>query len=68
MPTVKDKERNLTRSKRKKISYLQAGSYKSVSWFLKRNFAGYKVLSKNIQSDEKQGPTAKITLSSKDII
>ena len=39
MPKVKDKE-ILKSSKRKAISYLQGSSHKTVSWFLKRNFAG----------------------------
>ena len=46
----------------------EISSHKSISWFLNRNFAGQKGLARNIQSDEKQGLTAKITLSSKAII
>ena len=34
----------------------------------KRNFAGWKGLARNIQSHEKQGPTAKIALPNKAII
>ena len=66
MPKVKDKERILKASKRKAESYLQRSSHKtvSISWFLKRNFAGKKGLARSIQSDEKQGPVTKITLSS----
>ena len=67
MPKVKDKE-ILKSSKRKAVSYLQGSSHKTVSCFLKRNFAGQKGLARNIQSHEKQGPTAKITLPDNDII
>ena len=38
VPKVKDKERILKASK--EVSYLQGGTHKTVSWFLKRNFAG----------------------------
>ena len=61
IPKVKDKE-SLKSIKRKTDSYLQGSPHETVSWFLKRNFAGY------IQSDEKQGSTIKITLPSKVII
>ena len=40
MPEVKDKERILKNSKRKADNYLQRRSHKTVSLFLKRNFAG----------------------------
>ena len=67
MPKVKNKERILKASKRKAESYVQRSSHEIVpiSWFLKRNFAGKKGLARSIQSDEKQGPVTKITLSSK---
>ena len=39
-----------------------------MSWFLKRNLAGKKGLERSIWSHERQGPTSKITLSSKAII
>ena len=67
MPKVKDKE-NLKSSKRKGGSYLQRTSHKTVSSFLKRNVEDKKGLARSIQSDEKQGPTSKITLSRKAII
>ena len=38
MPKVKDKERILKAAREE--SYLQRSSHKTVSWFLKRNFAG----------------------------
>ena len=52
-------------SKRKGDSYLQRSARKTISWFLKRNLAGKKGLERSIQSHERQGPTSKITLSSK---
>ena len=55
IPKVKDKE-NL-KAAREKESYLQKSSHKTVSRFLKRNFAGKKGLARSIQSDEKQRPT-----------
>ena len=65
-PKVKDKERTLKAAR--KVIYLQGSSHKTISWFLKRNFTGYKGLARNTQSHEKWGPTAKITLPSKAII
>ena len=64
---TKDKE-NLKSSKRKAFSHLQGSSHKIVSWFLKRNFTDQKTLARNIESDEKLGPTTKITPPSKAII
>ena len=55
IPKVKDKE-NL-KAAREKESYLQRSSHKTVSRFLKRNFAGNKGLERSIQDHEKQGPT-----------
>ena len=65
MPRVKDKE---SYKQQEKSSYLLRSSHKTVSWFLKRCFAGKKGLSRSTQSDEKEGPTSKITLPSKAII
>ena len=67
-PKVKDKERFLKAAREKQLSDLQGSSHKTVSCFLKRNFAGYKGLARNIQSHEKQGNTAKIALPSEDVI
>ena len=53
MPKVKDKE-NLKSSKEKAECYLQRSSHKTVGWFLKRNFAGYRGQARSVQSDEKQ--------------
>ena len=64
MPKVKDKQRILKAAREKLLSYLQGSSHKTVSWFLNRNFAGQKGLAQNIQSDDKQGPTTKITQQS----
>ena len=66
MPKVKDKERILKAAR--EVSYLQGSSHKAVSQCLKRNSAGQKGLAGNIQSREKQEPTAKIALPSKAII
>ena len=52
MPKVKDKER-IWKAAREKQSYLQRSSHKTISWFLKRNFAGQKGLERSIQSDKK---------------
>ena len=59
---------NLKSSKRKGHSYLQRSSCKTNSWFLKRNFTVKKGLERSVQRHVKQGPTSKITLSSKAII
>ena len=48
---------NLKSLKWKGESYLQRRSHKTISWLLKRNFAGKKGLARSIQSYEKQGPT-----------
>ena len=68
MSKVKNKE-NLKSSKRKGDSYLQRSSCKTVSWLIsKETLQSRWGLARSIQSDEKQGPTSKITLSSKAII
>ena len=59
---------NLRSSKRKGHSYLQRSSHKTVSRFLKGDFTGKKGLARSIPSHERQGPTSKITVSSKAII
>ena len=66
MPKDKDKQRILKAEREKKLvrgvpTRLSAG-------FSKENFACQKGLARNIQSHEKQGPTAKIALPSKAII
>ena len=68
LPKMKEKEKILKAAKEKGDSYLQRSSHKPISWFLKRNLAGKKGLERCIWSHEGQGPTSKITLSSKAII
>ena len=68
LPKIKDKEKNLKSSKRKGHNYLQRSSHKAISRFLKTNLAGKKGLERSIRSHERQGPTSKITVSSKAII
>ena len=63
-PKMKDKERIL-KAAREKETYKSA--HKTISWFLKRNLAG-KGLERGIPSHESQGPTSKITVSSKAIV
>ena len=67
MPKVKDKERILQAAREKQLVI-----YKGVPIRLSADFsqetADKKGLARNIQSDEKQGPTTKITLPSKAII
>ena len=65
---IKNKERTLKAAREKGHSYLQRSSHKTVSLFLKRDLPGKKGLARNIPSHERQGPTSKITLSSKAII
>ena len=60
LPKIKDKERILKVAREK-----ETVTYKGV---LKRNFVGKKGGAQSIQSDEQQGPTSKITISSKAII
>ena len=67
MPKVKDKERTLKAREKQLVTYKGAPIRLSVDLFLNGNFAGQKGLAHNIKSDEKQGPTTKITLPSKAI-
>ena len=67
LPRLKIGE-NLKSRKRKGESYLQRSAHKTISWFLKGNLTGKKGLERSIQSHKRQGPTSKITLSSKAII
>ena len=62
LPKIKEKARIL-KAREKEIVNLQRISHKTISWFLKRDLTG-----KKFQSHERQGPTSKITLSSKAII
>ena len=67
LPKIKDKERIL-KATREKETYPQRSSHKAIAGFLKRKLIGKKGLERSIQSHERQGPTSKITLSSKAII
>ena len=68
LPKIKDKERILKTARKKGDSYLQRSSHKTVHWFLKRDLTGQKRLERSIRSQEKQGPTSEITVSSKAFI
>ena len=63
LPKIKDKERILKAAREK-----ETVTYKGVPIRFKRNLAGKKGLERSIPSHERQGPTSKITLSSKAII
>ena len=67
LPKLNEGENNKS-SKKKGDSYLQRSSHKNISRSLKRNLSGKKGLEINIPSHERQGPTSKITLSSKAVI
>ena len=62
-PRFKDKERILKAAREK-----ETFTYKGVPLRLSADFSKETLQVRNIQSDEKQGPTTKITLSSKAII
>ena len=67
MPEVKDKERILKAAREKQlVTYKGAPIRLSVDFSIET--AGWKKLAGNIQSDEKQGPTTKITLPREVII
>ena len=63
MPKVKDKERLL-----KAVREGQLVTYKGVPIRLSADFSKETLQARSIQSDEKQGPTTKITLSSKALV
>ena len=65
LPKVKNKERLLKAAREKQLVIYRMSSHKTVSWFLKGNIAGQKVLERNIQSHENWGPSDKIALPSK---
>ena len=62
---IKGKERILKAARGKETVNLQRSAHKAISWFLQRNLAGEKELERSVQSHERQGPTYKISLSSK---
>ena len=68
MPKIKDKERNLKAAREKKLV-----TYRGVPIILSADFSKETLQARrnwknNIQSNEKQGPTAKIVLPSKAVI
>ena len=75
MSKVKNKERILKVAREKqRVTYKGVPIRQSADFSKKtqnpkpKSFAGQKRLARSIQSDEKQGPTTQITLSSKAII
>ena len=65
---IKDKERLLKAAREKeRVTYLGVPIRLSADYF-KKNLAGKKGLERSIPSHERQGPTSKITVSSKAII
>ena len=69
LPKIKDKERIFKAAREKEtVTYKGESYHKAISWFLKRNLTGKKGLERRIWSHERQGPTSKITLSSKAFI
>ena len=65
---MKQKERILEAAREKDTITYKGVPNKTVSWFLKRDLTGKKELESSIPSHERQGPTSKITVSSKAII
>ena len=66
LPKIKDKERILQAAREKeRVTYKGVPIRLSTDYL---NLAGKKGLERSIQSHERQGPTSKITLSSKAII
>ena len=66
-PKMKEKERILEAA-REKDTVTYKGVPIRLSGFLKRDLTGKKGLERSIPSHERQGPTSKITVSSKAII
>ena len=63
LPKIKDKERILKAAREK-----ETVTYKGVSIRLSADFSKETLQTRSIQSHDRQGPTSKITLSSKAII
>ena len=69
LPKIKDKERTFKAARGKeRVTYKGVPIRLPADFSKKKNFAGKTGLERNIQSDERQGPTTKMTLSSKAII
>ena len=64
-PKIKDKERILKATRDKEKVTYKGVPIRLSARFLKRNLADKKGLERSIQSHERQGPTSKMTLSSK---
>nr|KAF6429669.1 hypothetical protein HJG59_009021 [Molossus molossus] len=67
MQKVQDKERILKAAREKQLVTYKGAPIRPSADF-SNNFAGQKGVARNIQSDEKQEPTTKITLSCKAVI
>ena len=67
MPTVKEKERILKAAREKKLVTYRGVPIRLSAYFSKK-LCRLEEIGKKFQSHEKQGPTAKIVLSSKAII
>ena len=65
LPKIKDKETILKTARRKERVTYKGVPIRLSADFSKRNLIGKKGLERSIQSDERQGPTSKIILSSK---
>ena len=68
LPRIKEKERILEAARQKETVTYKGVPIRLSADFSKRNFSGKKGLERSISSYETQGPTSKITLSSKAII
>ena len=68
LPKMKDKERFLKAAREKETVTSKGVSIRLSAGFFKRNLTGKKGLARSIPSHERQGPTSKITLSSKAVI
>ena len=66
MPKIKDKKRILKAARKKNLATYK-GTPIRFQLISHQNLAGQKGSAGNIQSDEKQGPTTKITIPSKAI-
>ena len=68
LPKMKDKERILKAAREKETVTYKAVPIRLSADFSKRNLTSKNRLERSIQSHERQGPTSKITVSSKAII
>ena len=68
LPKTKQKERILEAAREKDTVTYKGVPIRLSADFFRRNLAGKKGLERSIPSHERQGPTSKITLSSKAII